>query len=181
MHTIFRLALLAILIAVCPATRGMAGGCCARCGCNQPCDKVCRLVYEEKKVKVICWGVQCEDFCLPGPSKPGCKHCEEVCTECDDKKEDKKDDKGPHGTPTKFVWRDWFPGACGKVYTKKKLMQKIVTKKVPGYKWVVEDLCPDCELKAESVKPKPGEKAPRRRHFRKKRSNSRRRRKVVFK
>ena len=156
MQTVLRVTLLAILLTICPAKRGSAGECCARCGCNRSCDKVCRLVYEEKKVKVICWGAQCEDFCLPGPSKPGCKHCEEVCADCDDK----EDDKAPHGAPTKFVWRDWIPGSCAKVYTKKKLMQKIVTKKVPGYKWVVEDLCPECEAKTESVKPKAGEKVP---------------------
>jgi hypothetical protein len=31
------------------------------------------------------------------------------------------------------------------VYTRKKLLKKTVTTKVPSYKWVVEDLCSRCE------------------------------------
>jgi hypothetical protein len=36
-----------------------------------------------------------------------------------------------------------MPGSA-KVHTKKKLMKKTVTKKVPSHKWVVEDLCDNC-------------------------------------
>ncbi|MDZ4821659.1 MAG: hypothetical protein SGJ20_22090 [Planctomycetota bacterium] len=135
-----------------PARAGIG---CAHCGCSEPCNKVCRLVKEEKKVKVICWGTKCEDFCVPGPSTPGCTHCEEVCTDCDS-----CNDRAAHGAPTKFVWTDWIPGSCSKVYTKKKLMQKIVTKKVDSYKWVVEDLCPACDAQAVSVKPAEGAEVP---------------------
>jgi hypothetical protein len=120
----------------------VAGGLgrCAHCGCHTDCCKVCRLVEEEKKVEVVCYGAKCEDFCIAGPSKRGCQHCETVCDFCD-----QPDPKGPdYVKPKAFVWTDWMPG-CAEVFTKKKLMKKTITKKVPSYKWVVEDLCPKCE------------------------------------
>lgn len=131
--------------------------CCALCGGHDPCNKVCRLVCEEKKVDVICWGVKCEDFCIPGPSKPCCKECDVVCDACEDNKA-KPDD--PVSMPKRFVWRDWIPSMYAKIHTKKKLMQKIETKKIPSYKWVVEDLCPKCESQAGSAMVEPGVKLP---------------------
>ena len=52
--------------------------------CGGPCKKVCRLVCEEKKVEVVCWGCKCEDFCVPGPGCPTCEHCKCVCQTCDE-------------------------------------------------------------------------------------------------
>ncbi len=142
-----RILLLTLIVVASMAGRAFSGdGCCDLCGCSQGCHKVCRLVCEEKKVDVICWGQKCEDFCVPGPSKPGCQHCEMVCESC----ADKCDDKAPHGAPKRFVWTDWIPGYA-MVYTKSKLMQKVVTKKVPSYKWVVEDLCPGCQAKSSDT------------------------------
>jgi hypothetical protein len=117
------------------ASGALAAGdcCCAHCGCACSGQKVCRLVCEEKKVDVICWGCKCEDFCVPGPSKPGCRHCECVCGDCSAP----CDCTVPHAKSKAFVWTDWVPG-CASIFTKKKLMQKIVTKTVPSYKWVVE-------------------------------------------
>ena len=66
---------LAVLLASAIRAQGK-DGCCAHCGCANSCQKVCRLVCEEKKVDVLCWGCKCENFCVPGPSKPGCQHCE---------------------------------------------------------------------------------------------------------
>jgi hypothetical protein len=54
---------------------------CDHCNRDCGCRKVCRLVCEEKKVEITCWGIECEDFCLPKHGKPGCKHCELVCDE----------------------------------------------------------------------------------------------------
>jgi hypothetical protein len=129
--------------------------CCDHCGCTKSCEKVCRLVCEEKKVDVICWGCKCEDFCVPGPSKPACRHCEEVCgtsgQPCDC--------TSPQGKSKRFLWTEWIPG-CAKIYTKKKLLQKVVTKKAPGYKWVVEDLCPHCEASCGHVAIAPGAELP---------------------
>jgi len=96
-------------------------------------------VEDKKKVPVTCWGCEEEEFCLPGPSTPDCEHSEEVC--------------GPTGWcclwNRPFVWTEWCPSDCAKMFTKKKLMKRTVTKTVPSYKWVVEDLCPACQ-RAES-------------------------------
>ena len=129
--------------------------CCAHCGCECRCRKVCRLVCEEKKVDVICWGCKCEDFCVPGPGKPGCLHCEQVCGTCDQP----CDSKAPYAEPKSFVWRNWIP-SCAQIYTKKKLMQQVVSKKVPSYKWVVEELCPDCEATCPCASIEPGATIP---------------------
>jgi hypothetical protein len=117
--------------------------CCKRCGCQATCQKVCRLVCEEKQVEVLCWGSKCEDFCVPGHSKPGCQHCETVCADCEAGKAGT-----PHTEPKGFVWYDWFPGGA-KIYTRTKLMRKTEKVTVPSYKWVVEDLCPECTAKLE--------------------------------
>jgi hypothetical protein len=110
---------------------------CAHCRNHGSCRKYCRLVYEEKKVEVICWGGQEEDFCLPGPSKRGCKHCELVCDDCNNT-------EGVITKPKRFVWYEWIPGCSSRIYTKNKLVKKTEIKKVPSYKWVVEDLCGPC-------------------------------------
>jgi hypothetical protein len=112
--------------------------CCAHCGRGGSCQKVCRLVCEDKKVEIICWGCLCEDFCIPCHGKPGCEHCEMVCGECD------CDPETPHAKPKKFVWTEWMPTRAT-MFTRTKLMKKTITKTVPSYKWVVEDLCPHCE------------------------------------
>jgi hypothetical protein len=117
-----------------------AGGRCCKCGCAEA-TKVCRLVCDEKKVQVTLWGVKEEDFCVNGPSKPGCQNCEMVS-------DPKEDEKTPCYEPKKFVWSEWFATGCPTMYTKKKLMKKTVTKSVPSYKWVVEDLCEACEKAA---------------------------------
>jgi hypothetical protein len=117
--------------------------CCAHCGCAAPCQKVCRLVCEEKKVEVVCWGCKCEEFCVPCHSKPGCRHCETVCDDCGP-----CDPKAPHSEPKRFVWSDWFPDGA-RIYTRTKLMRKTETVTVPSYKWVVEDLCPECTARLE--------------------------------
>jgi hypothetical protein len=125
-------------------TAAAAGGCC-KCGCPQA-TKVCRLVCEEKKVQVTLWGVRDEDFCVPGPSKVGCRDCEVVA-------DPKENDKTPCYEPKKFSWTQWIPSGCPTMFTKQKLMKKVVTKTVPSYKWVVEDLCAECEKAAEKVHP----------------------------
>lgn len=110
--------------------------CCAQCGA-QRAQQVCRLVPDEKKVTVTCWGYQDETICLPGPSTPGGLHEETVCADCD-----------PAGKtsflPKRFAWREWCPGGAPEALTKRKLMKRTVTKKIPGYKWVLDELCPAC-------------------------------------
>ncbi len=138
-HPKFVLPLLTVLIVVLSlmAHADVCGGHCGHCGLADGCQKVCRLVREDKKVQVTCWGCQSEDFCIPGPSQPGCKHCELVC--------DDSDAKAPCVQPKKFVWTEWIPGCGARLHTKQKLMKCTLTKTVPSYKWVVENLCDKCQ------------------------------------
>lgn len=97
---------------------------CARCGCACQCQKVCRVVCEMKEITKTTWTCKCEDFCVPGPSQRchsgcSCGHCPE-CRE--------------HG---------WKPTAAY-VKTRKTPVKHVEKVKVPSYRLVVEDLCPNC-------------------------------------
>jgi len=121
--------------------RGAAADCCCECGCQAQCCKVCRCVPDIKKVTRVCYGCECEDVCIPGPSKI----CGYTC-ECPDK---------CPGEGTLFLFNHphkkpiWQP-SCAKVAHRTKLVKKEETKEVKGWKWVVEDLCPKCAANAES-------------------------------
>lgn len=141
--------MLIISLSLLPRIGAAGAGCCDHCGCKEPCQKFCRLVKEEKKVEVICYGMKEQEFCVPGPSKRGCQHCEPVCTDCDGKGKDK--DPDVDSKPRKFVWSDWIPGRAH-IQTKTLLMKKTETKKIPSYKWVVEDLCEKCRQKKNEEK-----------------------------
>jgi len=145
-HSLLSTALLAMMLVVQLDSWSCAGegqySACADCGCSCACERVCRLVCEEKKVTVVCWGCLCEDFCLPRPSHVRCEHCGEVCGECQH-----CDPKVPHSLPKSFVWKEWTPGCPTGIHTKKKLMRQTITKTVPSFKWVVEDVCPACDGK----------------------------------
>ncbi len=155
-RNISTLSLLAVSALLILATRTDAADCCCdRCGCTESCQKVCRLVCEEKKVDVICWGCKCEEFCVPKHSKKGCKHCETVCAACDEGCACST----PHALPKRFIWREWCP-TCAKIFTKKKLMKKVESVKVPSYKWVVECMCPKCEASCEMTQVDPRVELP---------------------
>lgn len=124
---------------------------CIGCGHQCCCEKVCRLEKEEKKISVACWGSKCEHFCLPGPSCQCCRHCEEVCTECEFK---------ISSASRTLSWYHWIPGCPEGIATKKKLMRKTVTKTVPSFKWVVVDLCPNCIRKHVPPEVPEGTKLP---------------------
>ncbi len=148
--------MLAVTCVLClSAARACVAGddCCDHCGCASACQKVCRLVAQDRKLTTTCWGYTCVDVCDPGPSTPGCEHCETVCDECNDP-------KAPFVLPKRLVWTDWFAGGTNGIYTKKRLMKKTVTKTVPGYKWVVEDLCPVCEGACQNAAVAPGMQVP---------------------
>jgi hypothetical protein len=53
--------------------------------------------------------------------------------------------------PKKLVWTTWLPGCGRDIVTKRKLMKKTVTKSVPSFKWVVEDLCTECMAQTDLV------------------------------
>jgi hypothetical protein len=150
------LGFLAILLGI--ASTGRARGDddrCVHCGHEGHCRKVCRLICEEKKVEITCWGKQTEDFCVPQPTKPLCKHKEAVCEDCG------ADAKGQpvSSGPIKFAWTEWLPGGAKK-FTRHKLMKKTVTKTIPSYRWVVETVCDDCAVHCTSAKPAPGVPVP---------------------
>lgn len=127
--------------------------CCTHCGCECECQKICRLECTEKKITSTCWTYKTEDFCVPGPSQPGCAHCDFVCEECNEQ-------DGFEAAAKFRFWREWTPSRWSVIYTKKKLMKKIVTKTVPSYKWVVEDLCPECEAGYKTVQVPAGAEIP---------------------
>jgi hypothetical protein len=116
---------------------------CDRCGASATCKKVCRLVREEKKVEITCWGCEPEEFCVPGPSTKKCDHCEPECEDC----EESPTSVFPLSLQKHFVWSEWIPGTA-RIHTKKKLMKRTETKTVPSFKWVVEDLCAKCNSRA---------------------------------
>jgi hypothetical protein len=91
-------------------------GCCVTCGCAA--QKVCRLVVEEKLVETCCWGCVSEDFCVPGPSKPGCRHCETVCGSCEP-----DECTVACAKPKPLIWNEWVPGRA-QIFTRKKLMKE---------------------------------------------------------
>lgn len=133
---------------------------CLHCRGAGPCQKTARLVCEEQEVEITCWGCQCEDFALPGPSRPGCKHCDTVCQDCAQQPSADGKRPGVFHLPQPFVWRDWFPNPQARVFTKKKLMKKVVKQKIPSYKWVVEDLCADCAAERPSATAPAGSAIP---------------------
>jgi hypothetical protein len=110
---------------------------CSHCACKRS-QKVCRLVHEEVSVPIVCWGCKEEEFCPPGHSKEGKSHCELVCADCE------KNDE-VRSKPQKFVWSEWIPCGPTSLHTRRKLMKRTVTRKIPSYKWVVEDLCAECQ------------------------------------
>ncbi len=152
---IARIALGMMVLTLAARAASADDSCCEDCGCCCPCQKTCRLVEEEKQVEIICWGKKCEDFCVPCKSERGCKNCEMVCETCGD-----KGSEGICSEPKRYVWYDWIPGCGARIYTRHKLMRGVTTKKVPSFKWVVEDLCPDCVAKAEAAQITPGVEVP---------------------
>jgi len=116
------------LLAMCGSLRGEAP-CCQGCGC-QPCTrKVCKLVCESKKVPTPVYSVECEDFCLPGPSVK----CKVPCG-CPD---------GCHSGCHKG-YKVVYKPTCGKVRTRANLVVGKKEKEVPSYKCVVEEVCARC-------------------------------------
>jgi hypothetical protein len=110
------------------------GGCCDPC-CDDGCNGArCVLKVGKKKIKVICYGCECDQVCMPCPSDKGCTHCEDLCDgsccdtgcgcSCD------------HKPICKFRWTDWCPNGAV-AYDRKKLIKYEAEKEVPDYKWEV--------------------------------------------
>ncbi len=120
---------------------------CHHCGGDDHCRKICKVVDDVKEVPVICWSDKCEDFCVPGPCVKGCKHCEPKCKDGGKGCACSKGECPSH--EKRFCYRD-NPITCGKVYTRKMLMQKTIIKKVPSQKLIVEYVCGKCDAKGKA-------------------------------
>lgn len=158
MHSAHKILIaVATVMLVSNAARDVSGQCrCDRCG-RAGGHKICRLVCETKEVDVTCWDSECEDFCLPGPGKMGCRHHEKVCTRggsCADGCCDAGCDSVGSGNCGRggkwFAWRVTIPG-CARIFTKKNLMKKTVTKEVCVYRWKIENLCGSCQTECQPV------------------------------
>jgi hypothetical protein len=127
---------------------------CAHCGCkSHSCRRICRLVCETRKITTTCWGMACEDVVLPGPSEP-------VCRQCDIVNPQSAQDRNLVAQPKRRVWTLWRPSEGPDVVTKRKLMKKSVSKTVPSYRWIVEDICGNCLAGLEPVTPAAGMELP---------------------
>ena len=115
-------------------------GCCEQCGHECQTKRVCHVIVETKKVPKTCYTCECEDFCVPGPSKRCGRAPEPADTPC-----------GELCLQDRWFW-NWIPG-CGKIYKRSKLIKKVTQVEVQSFKWVVEDLCPECGAKAQTTKP----------------------------
>jgi hypothetical protein len=105
--------------------------------CNRPaCGKVCKLICGTTKLTAVGYGCECKDICIPGPSVPGCKHCETRCC-CD------SDVKGCR-PKIEFCWYDWFTCGCARPRTIRVLTKYQAEKEVPAYHWEVVDGCNCC-------------------------------------
>jgi len=132
-----KLAALLVIASYVGSTAAWACDGCCQCGNNCGVRKVCRLVCEKKKIETVCYGCECEDYCLPNKACRGCLNSEAVCTgDCDK-------DCCAQGPLCCLEWFDWSP-TCAKMFHRKKLTKYIVVKEVPSYKWKVEEVCNNC-------------------------------------
>ena len=137
--------LTSVILLVAASSWAWANCDCAKSGCSKPCTKkACVPQCHEEEIEKNYWKCECEEFCVKPPCKQGCKHCEGACERCDCAKGKYHCGHGICEQIRMFVWRSERPAGCPKVYTRKHLYKKVVTKKVPVYKWEVVILCAGC-------------------------------------
>ena len=107
-------------------------GCCSR----PACGKVCKLVCGTATLTAVGYGCECKEICIPGPSQPGCKHCETRCC-CDNELK---------GCPPRieFCWYDWFACGCAQPRSVRVLTKYQAEKEIDAYHWEVVDGCDCC-------------------------------------
>ncbi len=151
------LTLAACLLMAYPAAgqscRGGSNGCgvgsvdsCGHCGVRAHCQKkTVRVVCDLKKVKQICWAVECETFRPPIPvgygKKSNCEPCRDLRGGCGDAS------CGSRGVRTHGLAVACAPG---RRRVKKKLMMREIEVEIPVYKAEVRYLCPTCRSGCDS-------------------------------
>jgi hypothetical protein len=129
---------------------------CDHCGCEAQCHKVTRVICEMKDVKVTCYCCREEEIAIPGHSKK----CGEVCEPnpcCTSPRPVECEGCACNDCEHKHSWLDclcgadkcdkricWEPKCSGKTRMVNHLIKYEVTKKVPTYKYVVENCCDQC-------------------------------------
>lgn len=136
------LIILPFLVAISPAT--LFAQVCDHCRGTGDCQKVCRVVVDEKTEKVDCLGCKSETFCLPSPTLFGCKQCNASGTKCQcDNSAAKLFDRMTRMSP--LGWLD----SHTRIYHRKKMVKREATKTTPVYKCVIENLCEQCREHVE--------------------------------
>jgi hypothetical protein len=119
---------------------------CSHCGCAAA-RKVCRLIKIEKEITVTCYGVKCEEICVPSPGSD-CISAE--CVVCGDDSSCRCGEKAI----CKARYATGKPG-CAKPKCVKQLVKYELTKKVPAYEWEVVCLCSACSTGCSSDNSEP--------------------------
>ena len=137
-----------------------SGSCCRKAKCRG-CGKSCKVTCDTKKVKKIVWVVECEEFCAPLPNcdrgrscDRGCKSCcdAEACGDCGGCGKAGRCGRCCKDPCEALQNRKYVSPKCGKVRSRKKLVKKEITCKIPVYKCEVCG-CGDVELDEEETAP----------------------------
>lgn len=124
-----------VVLAVLPSlSRG--GTSCQKCGCTCAPQRVCHVVCETKQTPQTKYSAVSEEFCVPGPS-------DRVARPAD------CDERGGLFGKSKTAW-EWLP-RCAEVRTRTKLVKTVTEKEEKAYRWVVEDLCPQCVAECQTT------------------------------
>src|SRR6476660_7680878 len=118
------------------------------------CGKVCKLVCDTKKLTAIGYGAECKSFCIPEPSRAGCKHCAVCYGKCAD---DTCGNCQSCAPKCEFCWRDWFACGCAQPRTVRVLTKYQAEKKICWYHWEVVDAA-SCDCVRQTGTAEPAEK-----------------------
>jgi hypothetical protein len=119
--------------------------CCAKCGCQQDLQCVCRPIHTTKYIEITCWDSVCEDVCLPPRTQ--CKAC---CAACNDTTSQRANGEIAAADACQVV----------KIRSCNKLVRKTYLQPIPTVVWIVEYLCPHCRCADKSYSPMPCEETP---------------------
>lgn len=108
-------------------------GFCDRCGCDARVTRVPVAKPVVREIKKVCWAAREEELIVPGPScLCGRRHGRDACG-C-------------------FWWNLWKP-TWARVVTRTVPVKREVTRKVPGYEWILEERCCRCRHDRRPTEP----------------------------